>query len=116
MADVARIIERIKACGANIMVDGSKLTIVNRSRLPTGAAEFIREHGREIAAFLEKEAGFDERAAIIEYDGGLNRPAAEYLTRLLMTSPPAGVDRSDWSWFVGQASQIIDRSTMERAA
>ncbi|MDB5620534.1 hypothetical protein [Tardiphaga sp.] len=116
MADVARIIERVKACGANIMVDGSKLTVVNRSRLPAGAAEFIREHGWEIAAFLEREAAVDERAAIMEYDGGLNRPAAEYLTRLLMSSPPDGVDRSDWSWFVGQASQIIDRMPMERAA
>ena len=116
MADVARIIERVKACGANIMVDGSKLTIVNRARLPPGAAEFIREHGREIAAFLEREAEFDERAAIMEYDGGLRRADAEFITKLLMSSPPEGTDRSDWSWFVGQASQIVERSLPKRAA
>lgn len=97
------------------MIDGNKLTIVNRAKLPAGASDFIRANGKEIAAFLEREADFGERAAIIEYDGGLARPAAEYLARLLMSAPPEGADKSDWSWFVGQATQIIDR-TMRRAA
>lgn len=116
MAEVQRILERIRSFGANVMVDHANLTVVNREKLPAGALEYIKKNGREIASFLEKEANFSERAAIMEYDGGLNRPAAEYLTRLLMSSPPEGTDQADWSWFVGMASQIIDKAPLRRAA
>lgn len=116
MAEVQRILERIRSFGANVMMDHANLIVINREKLPAGAMDYIKKNGREIASFLDKEADFAERAAIMEYDGGLNRPAAEYLTRLLMASPPEGTDRADWSWFVGVASQIIDRAPLRRAA
>jgi hypothetical protein len=116
MADARAVIERIRSFGANVLVGGSKLTVINKQKLPPGALRFITENGRDIAAFLEREAECDERAAIIQYDGGLNRPVAEYLARLLMSSPPDGVNRTDWSWFVEQAMQIIDRFIPRKAA
>jgi hypothetical protein len=116
MADAGKIVDRIRACGANVMIDGGKLSIVNRAKLPDGSLDYIRQHGKEIAAFLEDEAAFEERAAIIQYDGGLNRAVAEYLTRLLQSSPPDGASAADWSWFVGEAAKKIDGAPLRRAA
>lgn len=116
MADARSIVDRIRSLGANIISDRGKLIIVNREKLPQQAIEFVRRHGMEIAAFLDREAEFDERAAIIEYDGGLTRPIAEYLTRLLMSSAPEGAEQADWSWFVGRAAQIIDHAPLRRTA
>lgn len=116
MADARAVIERIRSFGSNVMVDGSKLTVINKEKLPPGALSFITNNGRDIAAFLEREAEFEERAAIMEYGGGLRRADAEFLAKLLMSSPPEGANRSDWSWFVGQALQIIERSLPKRVA
>lgn len=116
MLSAAKIIERIRANGANVMCDRGKLVVVNRTKLPAEALDFIREHAREIATFLDREAETEERAAIIEYDGGLTRAVAEYLTKLLMSSPPEGSSPSDWSWFVGEAAKAIDGANLRRAA
>lgn len=116
MAEIRSAVERIRSFGANVMSDQGRILVVNREKLSPAAMDFIKKNGREIASYLDHEAESEERAAIIEYDGGLTRPIAEYLTRLLMTHPPTGVDQSDWSWFVGQAAQVIDRSAPRRAA
>lgn len=116
MVDVGRVIERIRANGANVEIDNGKLRVVNSKKLPDGALDFIKRHGREIADFIDREAEFEEHAAIIEYDGGLTRAVAEYLTRLLLSSPPSGVEQADWSWFVGHAAKVIDAAPLRRAA
>lgn len=116
MASVAELVQRIRSHGANIIIDAGKLRIVNGKKLPDGALDYIKKHGADVAAFLDQEAGFDERAAIIEYDGGLTRAVAEYLTRLLMASPPSEANAADWSWFVGQAAKVIDDAPLRRAA
>jgi hypothetical protein len=116
MADPRAIIDRIRALGGNVVTDRGKLIVINREKLPAKAIEFVRENAREIAAYLDREADFEERAAIIQYDGGLTRATAEYLTRLLMSSPPDGTERADWSWFVGKAAEIIDAHAPRKAA
>jgi len=116
MADPAQILAKARSYGANVMLDGHKLVIVNKEKLPAGATDFIRKHALQIADFLTNEADFEERAAIIEFDGGLSRPAAEYLTRLLHSSPPNNVSAADWTWFVGQASEIVERDLQRGAA
>lgn len=116
MPSAAKIIERVRANGANVTLDGGKLVIVNRAKLPTEALAFIKSHAREIAAFLDAESEFEERAAIIEYDGGLTRAVSEYLTRLLMSDTPEGTSPTDWSWFVGEAAKRIDGANLRRAA
>lgn len=116
MADAGQIIERIRSHGANVLLDGDRLEIVNRAKLPAGAADFIRQNAKAIAAHLGRESEFEERAAIIEYEGGLTRAVAEYLARLLQSNPPAEVSEADWSWFVGQAAKIVDASVPRRAA
>lgn len=116
MADPAKIIERIRSHGANIYLDGSKLRVINCAKLPAGATDHIRQHSRAIAAWLSDEGDFEERAAIMEHDGGLTRPEAEYLARLLQAHPPVGTDPCTWAWFVEQATEIVDRSGLRRAA
>lgn len=112
----SKIIERIRANGANVMLDRGKIVVVNRAKLPPEALEFIRSHAREIANFLDEEADFQERAAIIEYDGGLTRAVSEYLTKLLQSHPPQDTNPADWSWFVGQAAKVIDDAPLRSAA
>jgi hypothetical protein len=105
----ADTLSRVRALGANIMLDGEKLRIINRAKLPPAAIAMIRDHARDIAALIEAEAEFEERAAILEYDGGLPRPQAEDLARILVANPPEGVEPADWTWFCGKAAEIIDR-------
>jgi hypothetical protein len=107
MADPAKILERIRAHGANLYLDGAKLRIVNGNKLPNGAMDHIRRHGRAIAAWLDDEAAYEERAAIMEYDGGLTRPVAEYLARLLLARAPADEDPGTWARFVEQATETV---------
>lgn len=108
MADAGEIIKRIRAKGANVIIDQGRLRLVNGKKLPAEAMGYLKAHGKEIVAWLEREAGFEERAAIMEYDGGLTRDRAEYLTSLLMKEPPSGVDRMDWTWFVGEAAKVFE--------
>ncbi|MBZ9919111.1 hypothetical protein LB517_10740 [Mesorhizobium sp. BR1-1-12] len=109
MADAGEIVARLRAAGANVVLDGGKLQLVNAKKLPAGSLDFIKRHGKQIAALLEKEGDFDERSAIIEHDGGLTRAAADDFARLLLASTPKDVKPADWTWFVGKASEIIDR-------
>lgn len=111
MADAGEIVTRIRSAGANVILDGSKLQLVNAKKLPAGSLDFIKKHGKQIAAFLEKEGGLEERSAIIEHDGGIRQPLADDLARLLLADPPRDVNAADWTWFVGKASEIIDRRT-----
>lgn len=116
MADVSKIIERVRSLGANIMIDGGKLIIVNREKLPAGAMEFIRQHGKEIANFLDQEGEFEERAAIIEFDGRTPREWAEQFAAILISKRPKGISDLDWSWFINRAGKIIDEGPEARAA
>jgi hypothetical protein len=75
----------------------------------------IRAAGAEVAALPDEPANdrealaddlralFDERAAITEVDGGLDRDAAERLARREVTSGPAGDSADAWrSWMRGR--------------
>jgi len=109
MADAAKIIARVRAHGANILLDGRRLEIINPAKLPEGASAYIRENAKAIAVFLSEEAVFEERAAILQYDGGLRRADAEYLTKLMLANPPRGADAADWAWFVSEGAKIAER-------
>lgn len=109
MADVGELVLRIRAVGANVFIDGGTLQIVNAGKLPHGALDFIKRHGKQLADFIEKEGDFEERSAIIEHDGGMPRSAADELARLLLAHPPGDISPADWTWFVGKAFEVVDR-------
>lgn len=102
----AKLIERIRANGANVYYDKGRIEVVNPSRLPEGAADIIRQNSRALADHLSDEADAAERAAIMEIDGGLTRQAAEYMTKLLMSDPSGKPE--EWSWFVNEAAKKIE--------
>lgn len=116
MVDPGKILDRIRTHGANVMLDGDKLVIVNPAKLPDGARDFIRQHGKRIAAFLSDEAEFEERAAIVEHDGGAPRAWAEEFARFLTRTKPDGTDELEWSWFLTQCGRMIDEAPIGRAA
>ena len=108
MADIAKILNRIRAAGANVELSDDRLRIINSKKLPDGALDYIKQHGKEIAGFLERAGSLDERSAIIEIDGGLPRREADDLAAILLASPPDGCNPADWTWFVTKAAAIID--------
>lgn len=108
MPNPDKIVGRIRANGANVIVDGGKLQIVNGSKLPDGARGFIKANARAIADFLEREHEVEERAAIMEHEGGIPRARAEDFARFLHSSRPGDVDVADWNWFVAKAAEAVE--------
>jgi hypothetical protein len=58
----------------------------------------------------------DERASIIEHDGGAPREWAEALARLDPASPPGDVPPKRWVQFIDDCGHFIDSGWAERAA
>lgn len=109
MVDPGKILDRIRSHGANVMLDGDKLVIVNPAKLPDGARDFIRQHAKEIAAYLSDEAEFEERAAIVEHDGGAPREMAEaFAQQLADMAKRTGWPEPDRAWFIGVCAKNID--------
>lgn len=115
MVDPAKIMTRVRALGANVIIDGGGLKIVNGKKLPADAVAFIKQHAGEIANWLDREVEFEERAAIIEFDGGSPRVWAEEFARILISKRPEGVSDLDWSWFICRAGQIVDEAPARAA-
>jgi hypothetical protein len=82
VASPEAILARIRAHGANVILDEGKLRFINGKKLPPDAAAFIGQHRDALIAHLQDEADeIDERSAIIEYDGNTPRAAAERFAR-----------------------------------
>lgn len=118
MISPADILDRVRSHGANIVLDDGQLLLVSRGKLPAEAIAFIRQHRTAIAALLreDQEGEFDERAAIIEYDGKTPRAWAEQFARILTERRPKGVEDLDWSYFLTACGRIIDETPDRRAA
>lgn len=111
MSDVAgSIMARIRAAGANVEIDGGKLHIVNGRKVPDDLRAELRRNGRAVAEWLDREGEFEERAAIIEFDGHAPREWAEQFAAVLIKNRPPAVSDLDWSWFITRCGQIIDEA------
>ncbi|MEW9808578.1 hypothetical protein [Mesorhizobium marinum] len=112
MSDIADLVDRVRSFGANIVLDGNALRIVNRQKLPPTAAAYIAKHAKVIAEYLvsDENIEFEERAAIVEFDGGMPREWAEQFARYLTRTKPANVDEVDWSWFLTTCGRMIDEA------
>jgi hypothetical protein len=80
------IVARIHAAGGKLRRDKWRATLVKRGALSADAVAWIKDHKadlmREIWPLYDE---WDERAAIIEYDGGLPRDRAEALAYQCVT-------------------------------
>jgi hypothetical protein len=113
MADAAAILDRIRSHGANLVLnEAGGLRVVNQTKLPAGAMAFVTQHRGDLANLLRAEAGgddgFEERAAIIEFEGKAPREWAQQFARILFRRRPPGVEETDWSWFVDTCGRMID--------
>ena len=61
-----------------------------------------------LATLAARDFDETERAAIIEYDGGIPREWAEGLARLLSSPPPSGVIPSLWHDRLNRAARFCD--------
>jgi hypothetical protein len=112
LTDVADLVDRVRSFGANIVLDGNSLRIVNRQKLPDSARAYIAKHGKAVAEYLrsDENIAFEERAAIIEFDGRAPRDWAEQFARYLGHTKPAGISDMDWSWFLTTCGRMIDEA------
>ena len=62
-----------------------------------------------VAAAEDRNAAFEERAAIVEYDGGVPREWAEGFARLDLAEPPAGFDQNRWRQLIDDGGRFLDR-------
>lgn len=117
-----KLLARVRELGAAPSWDGARISIARSHKLPAEASRMFRDYAPELADLLRAErdddakSEFEERAAIIEHDGGFPRGDAERLARLLLANVPDGVDPADWSWFVGHAARIMDGVSEMRSA
>lgn len=117
MSSAADIITRVRELGANIVLEKGALRLVNKAKLPAEALAYIAKHKLEIGEFLrEQEDDFEERAAIIEFDGKMPREWAEQFADILVRRRPPGISDLDWSWFITRCGQILDEAPNRSAA
>jgi hypothetical protein len=57
-----------------------------------------------------------ERAAMMEFDGGIPRPWAEQLSRLHPDRPPSSVSPRQWRQFYDDCSRFLDRWASKASA
>src|SRR5262245_2144374 len=97
-----------RAAGLTFHIEGKHLVVEGPSTPPAHVVEAISRHKAEIVELLRLSAAgwsaedwqalFDERAAVLEYDGGLGRLDAELrafedcVDHWLATHPPATHD------------------------
>jgi hypothetical protein len=94
-----------------VKLDGDKLLMKSEGKAPEDLIAALRAHRDEIKAWLEAEESreaIDERAAIIEYDGGVPRSLAEALARLDPARPPADVPAHRWIRFITDSELFLD--------
>jgi len=82
---VSAVLKAAAAAGVSVTIDGDELVLRADSEPDAAVVALIREHKPQIAHLLRQagwsetdwQALFDERAAILEYDGGFSRSEAE---------------------------------------
>jgi hypothetical protein len=83
----AEALKAARAAGVSVGIDGDDLALEASTPPPWAVLDALSRHKSDIVALLRPEnerwsaedwqAFFDERAGIIEFDGGLPRPQAE---------------------------------------
>ena len=79
-------------------------TLATLASLAGGQSE-TQDFERDPETWTDAE---EERAAIIEHDGGVPRAWAEALARLDPTEPPAGVPLADWIRVIDAGCRLVD--------
>ncbi len=86
--NAAQTLDSARAAGVDVGIDGADLVLQAPAPPPPAVIEALTRYKAEIVALLRRpakdgwsaedwQAFYDERAGILEFDGGMLRPAAE---------------------------------------
>jgi hypothetical protein len=118
----------IRAIGGDVKLAGSgRLKVVAPAPLPNELIEQLRAVKPDLMPLLTQPTptvqpvetwteSEEERAAIVEYDGGAPRAWAEALARLDPTNPPGDVPSQRWVRFIDDCGRFLDGGWASRAA
>jgi hypothetical protein len=104
VADVGAVLQKVRALGADIVLEQGKITIVGSAHLNTDQRNWIAENREAIEQHL--------RTAVASLPPDVSENDTTPFTwgqfaRVLYAQPPENVDASDWSWFVSTAGRIV---------
>jgi hypothetical protein len=114
-----------RAAGIQLWIDGDDLVLEAAGPPPSAVIDLLSSHKAAIMTLLspaedgwlakDRQALFDERAAIIEFDGGASRTWAEALARLNPASSPGEVSARRWVQFIDDCGRFLDNGWGSRA-
>jgi hypothetical protein len=123
------LLDTIRAAGGEVrLIEKERLKLVAPAALPDELVERVRVYKRELLETLigsppmpaDENAPLDldeeERAAIVEHDGGAPRAWAEAFAKLHPDRPPQHVTPRQWSIFVDDCGRFIDRWAVRASA
>ena len=99
MASVSEILSKVRALGADVVLERDKMTITGSVYLNGEQRQWLASHRAAIEAHLRRVPGAtacDEQP----------KPWGEF-ARMLYAACPDNVDPFDWSWFVTTAGKIV---------
>ena len=114
----AEALKAARAAGIQLGIDGDDLVLEAAVPPPPAVIDLLSSHKASIVALLrpaedgwsaeDRQVLFDERAAIIEFDGGASRTWAEALARLDPASPPGDIPPKRWLQFIDDCGMFLD--------
>ena len=109
-----------RAAGLRLDLDGGDIVVEAPSRPPRAVLDLLVRYKatiiRDGLLIRDGEMLLQERAAIIEHDGGAPREWAEALARLDPASPLGDVPPKRWVQFIDDCGHFIDNGWAHRAA
>jgi hypothetical protein len=122
--NAADALKTARAAGVEVILDGDDLALNAASAPPAVVLDALSLHKAEVVALLRPGRDgwsaedwhvlFDERAGIIEFDGGLPRASAEALARLDPTKAPGDVPARGWVQFIDDCGRFLDSGWASR--
>lgn len=99
MADVAPVLAKVRALGADVVLERGKMTIIGSVHLNTDQRAWIAQHREAVETHLRQTGGGDDV-------DDLPKTWGEF-ARILYSACPENVDACDWSWFVTMAGKVV---------
>jgi hypothetical protein len=123
-AVAVNMLAALRAAGGEVkLASPGRLKVVATTPLPDELIEQLRAAKPDLLVLLSKTRAADtwpdeqeERAAIIEHDGGVPHAWAEALARLDPAKPPAEIPPPRWLKFINDCGRFFDAGWAERAA
>ena len=114
----AEALKAARAAGIQLGIDGDDLVLEAAVQPPPALIDLLSSHKASIVALLrpaedgwsaeDRQVLFEERAAIIEFDGGMSRTWAEALARFDPACPPCDIPPQRWLQFIDDCGMFLD--------